>query len=130
MSMDEHMGLAGRVVAVAGGGGGGIGTAICGMLAQAGASVAVLDVRQEGLDAADSVLEGTPGRHAKILCDVRHPAAVEAALDEAAGLGPLHGLVHVAGGLWPPQWSPLVSLDLDAFDQVLDLNLRAALITS
>src|SRR3954468_14961871 len=106
MTIDERLGLQGKVVAVAGGGGGGIGTAICGLLAEAGARVAVLDVKPGALDLVDPALEGTPGPHAKIVCDVRDPEDVEAALKQATELGPFHGLVHVAGGIWPDQWAP------------------------
>jgi len=39
----DELGLAGKVVAVAGAGGGGIGTATCRFLARAGASVIAID---------------------------------------------------------------------------------------
>jgi NAD(P)-dependent dehydrogenase (short-subunit alcohol dehydrogenase family) len=122
--------LSGRVVVVAGAGGGGIGTAICKMLAEAGASIAALDVREEALALVSDAVAGTPGTHRNLVVDVRDPDAVERAVTAATDQGPLHGLVHVAGGLFPDQWTPLVDLDLAVFDQVLDLNLRAALATS
>jgi NAD(P)-dependent dehydrogenase (short-subunit alcohol dehydrogenase family) len=130
MSIDERMALQGKSVAVAGGGGGGIGSAICGLLAEAGARVAVLDVKPEALDLTDEFLEGTAGPHAKIVCDVRDPQAVEAAIKQTAELGPFHGLVHVAGGIWPDQWAPLLKTDLDVYDRVVELNLRSQLITA
>jgi 3-oxoacyl-[acyl-carrier protein] reductase len=122
--------LSGRVVVVAGAGGGGIGTAICKMLGEAGASIAALDVREEALALVTEALAGTTGTHRNLVVDVRNPDAVEAAVTTAAEQGRLHGLVHVAGGLFPDQWTPLVDLDLAVFDRVLDLNLRAALATS
>ena len=130
MTIDERLGLEGKVVVVAGGGGGGIGTAICGMLAQAGASVAALDNRPDALPVVDTAVAGTRGQHLTMVTDVRDPAAVDDAVTKAAELGPIHGLVHVAGGLWPPQWAALLDTDLDVFDEVLNLNLRSVLVTS
>lgn len=130
MTIDERLGLDGKVVVVAGGGGGGIGTAICGMLAQAGASVAALDNRPDALKVVDDAVAGTRGQHLTMVTDVRDPAAVDDAVTKAAELGPMHGLVHVAGGLWPPQWAALLDTDLDVFDEVLNLNLRSVLVTS
>jgi len=122
--------LSGRVVVVAGAGGGGIGTAICRMLAEAGASIAALDVREDALAAVTEAVAGTRGTHRNLVVDVRNADEVERAVTAAGEQGPLHGLVHVAGGLFPDQWAPLVDLDLAVFDRVLELNLRAALATS
>jgi 3-oxoacyl-[acyl-carrier protein] reductase len=112
----DRLGLDGRVVVVAGAGGGGIGTAVCRAVAEAGGSVLAVEVRPESLAAVDEVLGGTPGRHRSVVADVRDPVQVAAAVDEAAALGPLHGLVQVAGGLRPAQWAPLLSMPLDAWD--------------
>ena len=48
----------------------------------------------------------------------------------AAAGAELHGLVHVAGGMWPPQWSGLMDMDPAVFDQVMDLNLRTMMLTT
>jgi len=127
----ERMNLAGRVVVVAGAGGGGIGTAICRLLAEAGAAVVALDVDEERLAMATRAIEEAGGDHAAVVADVRDADVVERAVDEgAARLGGLDGLVHVAGGLGYDQWAPLLELDPGTFDAVLDLNLRAAFLTS
>ncbi|HEY7134551.1 MAG TPA: SDR family NAD(P)-dependent oxidoreductase [Acidimicrobiia bacterium] len=127
----ERMGLAGRVVVVAGAGGGGIGTAICRLLAEAGAAVVALDVDQDRLAMATRAIEEAGGDHAAVVADVRDADAVERAVDEgAARLGRLDGLVQVAGGLGYDQWAPLLELEPATFDAVLDLNLRAAFLTS
>ena len=65
-----------------------------------------------------------------MVVDVRDLSAVEKAVDEASGLGPLFGLVHVAGGTRPQDWSPTQRYDLEVFDEVLALNLRSVLITN
>ncbi|HWD53286.1 MAG TPA: SDR family oxidoreductase [Acidimicrobiales bacterium] len=126
----ERMGLAGRVIVVAGAGGGGIGTAICRMVAEAGGRVAAVDVDRDHLDAVEVALAGTAGPHRLLVADVRRPDEVEHAVASAEDLGPLHGLVHVVGGLASDRWGPVLSVDPAAFDQVLELNLRSALVTS
>jgi 3-oxoacyl-[acyl-carrier protein] reductase len=121
--------LDGRVVMVAGAGGGGIGTAVCGALASAGASILALDIRAEAMPMLEEALADTPGMHRYVVADVRQPGPVEAALENVDELGTLHGLVHVAGGMWPQQWASLLSMPLATWDEVVDLNLRGALIT-
>jgi 3-oxoacyl-[acyl-carrier protein] reductase len=127
--LPDRLGLAGRVVVVAGAGGGGIGTATCRLLAEAGVRVAGVDVRREALEQLEAALDGTAGPHLHLVADVRRPDEVAGAVDAAAELGPLHGLVHVAGGLWPHQWDSLLRLEPEVFDDVLELNLRSALLT-
>jgi 3-oxoacyl-[acyl-carrier protein] reductase len=122
--------LGGRVVVVAGAGGGGIGTAIAGMIARAGGRVLGMDVRAESLAAAEEAWKATAGPHRAFVADARRLDQVEAALDTAAELGPLLGLVHVAGGLWPDQWAPLLHYDPSTWDTVVELNLKAPLLTT
>ena len=124
------LGLAGRQVVVAGAGGGGIGTAIAAAVAAAGASVLAVDNRPDALAVAEDALAGTAGPHRFVVADVRREDSVEAALDGAADMAPLHGLVHVAGGMWPDQWGSIVDVDMDRFDDVVALNLRSAVLTS
>jgi NAD(P)-dependent dehydrogenase (short-subunit alcohol dehydrogenase family) len=131
VTLEARMGLAGRVVAVAGAGGGGIGTAICRLLAEAGVAVAALDVDADRLALAEAAVHDAGGRGLGLVADVRDAAAVERAVTEAeARLGPLDGLVHVAGGLAPDQWGSLLDTEPTTFDAVLDLNLRSAFLTS
>jgi NAD(P)-dependent dehydrogenase (short-subunit alcohol dehydrogenase family) len=124
------LGLDGRVIVVAGAGGGGIGTAVSALLADAGASVVGLDVRPEALERFDDALSRAQRPHRSVVADVRRADEVEAAVRLAGELGPLHGLVHVAGGMRPDQWASLLGTDLSAFDHVLELNLRSALVTT
>ena len=115
---------------VAGAGGGGIGTAVCAMVAEAGGSVLALDNRPDALAAVERAVGAVGGRHRSVVADVRDLSAVERAVDEAAGLGRLFGLVHVAGGTRPQDWSPTHRYDPEVFDEVLALNLRSVLITN
>jgi 3-oxoacyl-[acyl-carrier protein] reductase len=114
--------LAGRIFVVAGAGGGGIGTAVCRTLVAAGARVVALDNDEARLAVATQIGEAVTPH----LCDVRDPDAV----DDALGATPIDGLVHVAGGLRLDQWAATGAVPLTVFDDVLALNLRAALVTS
>jgi NAD(P)-dependent dehydrogenase (short-subunit alcohol dehydrogenase family) len=129
VTASDRLALEGRVVVVAGAGGGGIGTAVCRAVAEAGASVLALDVRPEAMASVEVALAATAGPHRSVVADVGDPVQVAAAVDEAGTLGTLHGLVHVAGGLRPGQWAPLLSMPLETWDEVVALNLRAALVT-
>ena len=130
MTVDRWLALDGRVVVVAGAGGGGIGTSVCAMVAGAGASVLALDNRPDALAAVDAAVREVGGVHRSVVTDVRDLSAVEKAVDEATDLGPLFGLVHVAGGTRPQDWSPTHRYDPGVFDEVLALNLRSVLITN
>jgi NAD(P)-dependent dehydrogenase (short-subunit alcohol dehydrogenase family) len=81
-------------VAVVTGAGSGLGAESARVLAAAGALVAVLDVNEQ---AAAEVAAGIGGKSIAVGCDVTDPAAVDAALDQAAELGPIRALVHCAG---------------------------------
>jgi NAD(P)-dependent dehydrogenase (short-subunit alcohol dehydrogenase family) len=133
---DDPFGLRGRVVVVAGAGGGGIGTAVCTTLGRAGARVVALDKDPARLELAERALaaanptEGA-GTHLAAVCDITRPDDVVAVIDRARDrLGPLHGLVHVAGGISLEQWAPTRQLTIDALRAVMELNLDAAITTT
>jgi NAD(P)-dependent dehydrogenase (short-subunit alcohol dehydrogenase family) len=130
VTVDRWLALDGKVVVVAGAGGGGIGTSVCAMVAEAGASVLALDNRPDALAAVDRAVRGVGGTHRSVVADVRDLSAVEKAVDDATDLGQLFGLVHVAGGTRPQDWSPTHRYDPEVFDEVLALNLRSVLITN
>ncbi len=125
--LDERLGLDGRMVVVAGAGGGGIGTAICRMLAEAGAVLLALDIDAAQLTVAEAAMDEVGGRYETAVVDVRDADALDATI--RAATGPLHGLVHVAGG-FHDQWAPLLSTDPDVFRDVVRLNLESAFLTS
>jgi NAD(P)-dependent dehydrogenase (short-subunit alcohol dehydrogenase family) len=128
--LDERAGLTGRTVVVAGAGGGGIGTGVCEALAEAGASVLALDIDAAKLAITTEALEAAGARHGAVVADACDAAAVEDALRGVDDLGPLHGLVHVAGGLMTEEWAPMLELDGPTFDSVLRRNLHSAFVTS
>jgi NAD(P)-dependent dehydrogenase (short-subunit alcohol dehydrogenase family) len=127
MLIGDRFRLDGRTVVVAGAGGGGIGTAVCVAAAELGANVVGIDVNADAIEGAPF---DQPAFHG-IVADVRDKAQVEAAMREGEErFGPVDGLVHVAGGQRPRHWQPVEDLALEDFDDVFDLNARAALVTS
>lgn len=123
--------LDGRTVVVAGAGGGGIGTAVCVAAAELGAAVVGIDLEQAPLSAAEDAVVAAGGRFHGVLADVRVKDEVDAAV--ASGIdafGGVDGLVHVVGGQRPEHWHPLAGYPVATLDEVLDLNLRSALLTS
>ena len=118
---DDMWNLAGRTVIVMGAGGGGIGTAIARQLGAVGATIVAVDIDADKLAVCTDGLTADGTRHLGLLADGRDRDAVASVVDEALTLGPLHGSVQVAGGMWPPQWAPFASDD-PAFDDVMALN--------
>ena len=114
-------GLDGLSIVVMGAGGGGIGTSISRFLGHAGASVVAVDIDAEKLKVCTDALEADGTTYIGLIADGRDKAAVAEVVDKACELAPLRGSVQVAGGMWPPQWSPFASDD-PAFDDVIALN--------
>jgi len=120
------LGFDGRRVVVAGAGGGGIGTAVCRVLATAGATVVALDLDAERLALAERAVADAGGNGETYVVDARDPESLR---DTIAPLSRLHGLVHVAGGL-QNQWSPLVRTPPETFAGIVQRNLHAAFLTT
>jgi NAD(P)-dependent dehydrogenase (short-subunit alcohol dehydrogenase family) len=125
--LDDRLGLAGRTVVVAGAGGGGSGTGVCRLLADAGARVGAVDIDPGKLAITVAALDTVGASHEAVVADALDEAAFDAALDR---IGPVHGLVHVAGGLMTQEWAPLLHLDVTTFDAVVKRNLHSAFVTS
>ncbi len=124
--MIDH-GLQGRTVVVAGAGGGGIGTAVCRALAEAGAVVAGFDNDIEKLALSERAVAEVGGSFHSSILDLRDPEAVHGAVASAAAeTADLFGLVVVAGGLLRKYWAPLADTRPEDFDDVVRLNLNAA----
>lgn len=99
----------------------GIGRACAAAFAAAGARVALADVRQVAVEQAANQLDAGASVRAYRM-DVRDPSSVESTLSNAwEQLGPLDILVNAAG-LYPSD--PLLSMGEDAWDRVLDTNLK------
>jgi NAD(P)-dependent dehydrogenase (short-subunit alcohol dehydrogenase family) len=113
--------LDGRVAAVSGGGSG-LGAAIAAGLAQAGATVAVLDIDAERADEVAVAIGESGGQAFAVPCDVTGSEAVRGAADaifEAAGR--VDVLVNSAGTAFR---SPAEDFPEDQLDRVWALNLK------
>src|SRR5215475_7395988 len=134
MSVDPFS-LAGRVAVVTGGYGV-IGGSIASALASAGAHVAILGRRREAAEAKASEIRqcGGGGRVSVVVGDVLDEAQMRAARDEViAEHGHVDILFNGAGGNVARSRNdtkPIFDVPLDAFDEVLRLNLHGTLIPS
>ena len=113
--------LEGRVAVVAGGASG-LGAAIALGLAQAGASIAVVDVDTERAGEVCASIGDAGGTAAAFTADVTDSAAVDRAVSEVvARLGGVDVLVNSAGTAFR---SPAEEFPEERFDAVVALNLK------
>lgn len=101
------------------GAGRGIGLAAATALGQAGAAVTLCARSHDEIEAAAAAIEKQGGKAAALCLDVTDHAAVAKVLQ---GQAPFDILVNNAGSNRP---GALVDVDLDDFDAVFDLNVRA-----
>jgi short-subunit dehydrogenase len=120
------MKVAGKVIVVTGGGNG-IGRQVVLELLRRGASVAAVDLRQDSLD--ETAAEADAGtRLATFQLDITDRAGVEALPGQVAeALGPVDGLVNVAGIIQP--FVKLAELDYAAIERVINVNLYGTIHT-
>ena len=119
--------LAGRVALVTGASAG-LGRHFAGVLARAGAAVALAARRRELLDDAVHEIAARGGRAAAVPCDVTDGASVRAAVGAAeAALGPLDILVNNAGIAIT---KPVLQHSEAEWDRVVDTNLKGAWLLS
>ncbi len=124
MSQDL-LGLAGRVVVVAGAAGGGIGTTVTRMVAQAGATVVAVSRGQDNLDQHLGPLVADGLSVVPVAADVSTDDGVRATLDAVRHAdGELHGLVNVAGGADPSTWMPSTRVTRSDWRELFTRNLE------
>ena len=119
--------LSGRVALVTGASAG-LGRHFAGVLARAGAAVALAARRREQLEQAVGEIAAAGGRAAAISCDVADAASVSAAVAAAEqALGPLDILVNNAGIAIS---KPMLEHSEADWDRVVDTNLKGAWLMS
>jgi len=119
--------LAGRKALVTGAGRG-IGRAVALGLARAGADVGLLARTQAELDSAAGQIRDLGRRAASLAVDLTKTGDIQPAVDQvAAGLGGLDILVNNAGINIPQE---AVEVTEEAWDRILDINLKAAFFTA
>ena len=96
-----------------------------------GANVVGLDIDEVALAGAEATVTSVGGDFLGRVADVRVKDEVDAAIQAAVeAYASVDGLVHVVGGQQPHHWHAVDDFAMSHFDEVLDLNLRSALLTS
>jgi NAD(P)-dependent dehydrogenase (short-subunit alcohol dehydrogenase family) len=125
-----ELGIGDRTVVVAGAGGDGIGTGVSALLVRSGATVLGLDVDRDALAMTERAITGDASRFVPVVVDVTDAMAVDDALRVLDALPPLHGLVHVVGGMPFADWSPITAMPPSRFAAVVELNLQSSFVTT
>jgi NAD(P)-dependent dehydrogenase (short-subunit alcohol dehydrogenase family) len=129
----ELFGMQGRVAAVTGAASG-LGLAMAEVLAQAGASVVLLDVDASELEAARQSITAAGGQAHSAVLDVSDRTAVRAQIDRiAAQFGRLDTVIANAGVSAGPGYRTEVgqinAVSDDTWDRVLSINLTGVFVT-
>jgi 3-oxoacyl-[acyl-carrier protein] reductase len=124
-----ELGVPGRTVVVAGAGGGGIGTAMSAALVASGATVLGLDVDASALAVTARAVDDDE-HFVPVVADATDGDAVDIALACLDALPPLHGLVHVVGGMPIDDWASVVEMSPARFAAVIEFNLQSAFVTT
>ncbi len=111
--------------AVVAGAGGGMGLAIANDLIAAGARVCLADIKPRPEE-----VRGGPGESLYRQGDLSDEVFVAETIDQTvAAYGRLDYLINTVGVLWFERDRSLLEIDLDVWDQVLDVNLRSHMLT-
>ena len=120
--MDNHPNFNGKVALVTGASAG-MGLATARAFAQAGASVALADVKEDAVRKAAERLISEGHRALAVLCDVSHDAQVEAMVERTvAEFGRLDAAFNNAGVM--ARIAPTAESTREDFDRVIGINLR------
>jgi len=128
---DELLGLAGRIVVVSGAGGGGIGTAVCRLAAQAGATVVAVSRNRDNLDQHIGPLSADGLPVLAVAADASTDEGIALVLDAVRSTtGTLYGLVNVAGGAAPATWMPSTRVTREDWRELFTANLETTFFMS
>ncbi len=125
--MTLEISLSGRTVLVTGASSG-LGSRFARVCSQAGAKVAVAARRTDRLEALVAEISAAGGTAAAVALDVLDEASVKAGFDAAeAALGPIDSVIANAG---ISKAGSSVDMAIEAFDEVIAVNLRGAYLTA
>ena len=125
--MTLEISLSGRTVLVTGASSG-LGSRFARVCSQAGAKVAVAARRTDRLEALVAEISAEGGTAAAVALDVLDEASVKAGFDAAeAALGPIDSVIANAG---ISKAGSSVDMAIEAFDEVIAVNLRGAYLTA
>ena len=128
MKPGELFDLTGRV-AVIPGGGGAIGSAIARGLADAGAAVAVVGRSAERVEAVATEITTSGGRAVAITADMTDSSQAERSIAETVNqLGRIDIIVNSIGGGAGDVLNPAEEYPGDAWDWIMELNVRSTLL--
>jgi NAD(P)-dependent dehydrogenase (short-subunit alcohol dehydrogenase family) len=106
----------------------GLGRAFAGMLARAGAAVALAARRQDSLEQVRDDINGAGGKAVVVAMDVTNSQSIAAAISDAANaLGKLDILVNNAG---VTHTQPFLKIDEAQWDRQVDTNLKGAFLVA
>ncbi|WP_151734734.1 SDR family oxidoreductase ['Paenibacillus yunnanensis' Narsing Rao et al. 2020] len=115
-------------VAIITGGGSGIGRATVLEFARQGAKVALLDRTPENAEKVRRQVEQEGGEAVVIECDIAEPQQVEAAVKQAAERWGRLDIVFANAGI-NGAMTPIETMDIEAWDQTIHINLRGTFAT-
>jgi NAD(P)-dependent dehydrogenase (short-subunit alcohol dehydrogenase family) len=122
----ERLRLDGQVAVVVGAASGGMGGATALAVADAGADVVVIDVRDDICAEIVAEIEAAGGRALGLTADARSTQEVRAAFDAVAEhFGPPSCLVNVAGGTRPETWARIEETSDEVMSAAIELNFGA-----
>ncbi len=124
----HDLSLAGRDAVVTGAGSG-IGRAVARRLARQGATLALWDINEDGLAAAESEVRALGGIVESALVDVTNEPAVENAFYSLRKRRSIDVVIAAAGGQLVGRDGPVADLDLDTWQKTLNLNLTGLFLT-
>jgi NAD(P)-dependent dehydrogenase (short-subunit alcohol dehydrogenase family) len=123
--MSRAIDVSGKVALVTGGGRG-IGKAIAGRLADAGANVVIASRKQVNLDVAANELAGRPGKVVPFACHLGRVDQVEALVEQTESqFGPIDILVN--NSATNVGQGPSLEVTDEMLDKMIEINIKAAL---
>jgi NAD(P)-dependent dehydrogenase (short-subunit alcohol dehydrogenase family) len=128
---DDNVAPMNRRAAIVTGGAGAIGQASVRCLIEAGMNVVMVDVAADALATAMERIKPEAGRVVPFRADVTDPDQVKRMAEEAiAAFGRVDVLLNVAGGAGSSRVREIDRIDVDVWDEVIELNLKSAFLCS